>query len=217
VASAPSLSGYFVPNYRQTISSSQCTARGGTNAQHLQLPFPPYFFSSCSPPAYASGTAARLGQNSTAAFGLSVLHDNPATTETDEADYAVTASLSDVRCLTSGGSSGCSTPGDFYNPHPSGGDIRLRFKARISDDDNFNASSATVQDFDISVPIDCDGSGNCSINTTLESLTGGEVVYGSSRQLMQVFRMRVADSGLDGTLNNSDDKDFAQSGLYVGY
>jgi hypothetical protein len=47
----------FVPELRQTISSGQCTARGGINSSHGA----PLAFASCYPPSYLPGTQARIG------------------------------------------------------------------------------------------------------------------------------------------------------------
>src|SRR6185295_5684940 len=56
-ASATPLSVSLVPALRQTISASQCGARGGTSSTHGL----PLNFLSCNPPGYVPGTAARIG------------------------------------------------------------------------------------------------------------------------------------------------------------
>jgi hypothetical protein len=205
--SASRLQVSLVPDFRQTISSSQCQARGGAPGTHGT----PLSFLSCNPPAYAPGTAARLGARAVGSAELIVVPGDPATSA-NEADISLSANVSDVR--TVGGAD--------YDPQPGGPDTSLIAKWRLSDLLNGSSESdpGTVADFEFPVPVDCvataDSStgASCGMNTTAEAVMPG-VVKEAKQMVVQAFRVRLNDSGLNGTRGDSDDRSFAMQGIYV--
>src|SRR5437667_2622532 len=94
----------FVPNFRQTIDSTQCAARGGTASTHgapLALP-------SCNPPAFVGGTQAHMGNQATSNADIAVIPGDTDPTNGDQADVSLTTTITDVR-------QGSATGAD-YNP-----------------------------------------------------------------------------------------------------
>ena len=132
-------------------------------------------------------------------------------TPADEADVTISASLSDVQAA-----------GADYAPDPSGPDAELRARLRLSD--GFNGSSGkgpgTTQDYLLLAPMQCTATADpargsdCSVATSADSLVPGSINEGGA-SVVQAFRIRLADSGQDATLGDSDDQDFAQEGIYV--
>jgi hypothetical protein len=130
----------------------------------------------------------------------------------NQADVGIHAQLNDVR--TAGGAA--------YDPNPGfpGDDITLVTKLRLTD--SFNGPSqtdpATVRDFEISVPGRCDpfpGSGShCLVSSAVNAVTPG-VVTERKHTVLQVFRVRVNDSGANGTRGDSDDRTVANQGIYI--
>jgi hypothetical protein len=218
-ATADVMANKLVNNYRQTISPGACTASGRTNGSHA----PPFSFASCLPPAFLPGTAAALGPASNSGVVLNAIQDDPSTA-TDEADIAFTAHLKGVICLTA--SPGCPGLGAPYDPHPGpgGNDVTVKFRTRLSDHLNCAGASCTgftsagtVRDVELGFPVDCTAAAppaSCDAVTSLNALTPGAIVRGAELNA-QVFRIRVADSGMDAVLGNADDREFAMQGLVV--
>jgi hypothetical protein len=197
----------LVPNFRQTISASQCTARGGLASTHGA----PLALGSCNPPAYAPGTAAHLGSQSVASATLTAVPGD-LTTAADEADLAVQLSATDVRSIQGGGD---------YTPS-AGTDVTLVERLRLSD--AFNGPSqndaGTANDFDFPVGADCAATpdpavgSTCSVSTSADAVTPGSIREGRE-MVLQSFRLRLNDSGANGTRGDADDRAFAQQGVYV--
>jgi hypothetical protein len=205
-AAASPLSVSLVPAFRQTISDSQCSATGRAASAHG----PPFALPSCNPPGYVPGTAARLGPASVSSATLTALAGNPVTAA-DEADLALSLNATDVR----------SAAGGDYDPSPSGADVTLVAKLRVSD--TYNGASledpATVDDLEFRVPASCASSAGpqgsiCSVNTSADAVTPSSIREGKSTAL-QVFRVRVNDSGTNGVRGDGDDRVFAQQGIYI--
>jgi plastocyanin len=198
----------LVPAHRQTISGTQCTARGGATSTHGA----PLALTSCNPPAYAPGTVAKLGNLSVATAQLTVVEGN-LVTAADEADVSIGLNATDVRDR--------STNGD-YVPNPSGPDTTLTEKLRLSDTLNGASQTdpATSTDFEFPVPAQCAptadpvAGSSCSVATSADAVTPGVIKEGRD-MIMQVFRARLNDSGVDATRGNSDDRAFAQQGIYI--
>jgi hypothetical protein len=135
-------------------------------------------------------------------------------TPANEADLGFTMFQTDVR-------SGTST-GPDYAPNPSGPDMTLVQRLRITDNANGGSDTerATTKDLDFAVPVDCvttmDASigSTCSTSTSATSLMPGVVVEGNQMNL-QVFRVGVNDAGVDGVPGNANDRLFEQQGLFV--
>jgi Tol biopolymer transport system component len=197
----------LVPNYRQTISSSQCTARGGLNSSHgapLSLP-------SCNPPGFTPGTVGHVGPGSNSYAEYAAIYGDTNPANGDQANLTLRASLNDIR--TAGGTD--------YNPNTAGADLTLVTKLRMTD--RYNGGSltdpATVQDFDYQTPIDCASTSgtegaNCNLDTSADAITPN-TIRENEASVIQVFRFRVNDSGANGVRGDSDDRIFAVQGIYV--
>jgi Tol biopolymer transport system component len=197
----------LVPNHRQTISSSQCTARGGLNSTHgypLALP-------SCNPPAFVPGTQAHIGPGSNSWAQYAVIYGDTNAANGDQANMTLRASLNDIR--TAGGAD--------YVPNPVGTDLTLVTKLRITD--RFNGGSlsdpATVQDFDYQLAINCTATAGpegstCSLDPSADAITPDTIRENKATD-MQVFRFRVNDAGTNGTRGDADDRTFAVQGIYI--
>ena len=198
----------LVPFFRQTISATQCAARGGQASTHG----PPLSLTSCNPPGFTPGTIAKFGAQATGSAQIAIVPGD-LTTTADEADVSLTVNLSDVH-------SGSATGVD-YDPNPSGADASLIFLFRLTDTLNGPASStpATVTDSTISTPVTCTSTAgslgsNCAAATTADAVMPGFVKEGKSMSI-QVFGVRLLDSGSNGVRGDSDDKLFAFQGIYV--
>jgi Tol biopolymer transport system component/agmatine/peptidylarginine deiminase len=199
----------MVPDFRQTISASQCQARGGATSTHQ----PPFALTSCNPPALAAGTQAHFGSHAAADAELTVAPGN-LVTPADEADVAIAVGLTDLRSGSAGG-------GD-YNPNPSGDDLTLIFKARITD--TLNGASltapATVSDRQFSTAVGCAGTADpsigssCSVSTSADAVEPGVIKEGK-QMVIQLFRVRLTDSGTNAIRGDADDRGFAMQGYYV--
>jgi peptidoglycan/xylan/chitin deacetylase (PgdA/CDA1 family) len=205
-SAASSLQVALVPNFRQTISSLQCVARGGVPSAHGE----PLAFEACDPPAIQLGAVAQFGPAAQGAATLTVVPGDLSTTA-DEADVAVTASLTDVQAA-----------GDDYAPSATEPDAELRVSWRLSD--SFNGPSVsdpgTVEDLTFRAALDCAPTPDpttgsiCSVNSSADGLVPGTIGEGGG-SVVQASRVRLADAGANGALGDSDDKDFAQQGVYV--
>jgi Tol biopolymer transport system component len=209
---APKSSGWLqfsmVPDSRQTISSTQCQSRGGATSMHGA----PLALLSCNPPAPTAGALARLGPKAVGQVMWTAVAGNPATVA-DEADVAVNVSVSDVRN---------STLTSDYDPSPSGTDVTLMTRWRITD--NFNGLSgsdaATTSDFDYAVPIACAATpdptlgSDCTLASSVDSQLPGAIKEGK-HMLIPMFRARLNDAGADTVAGNADDRRFSMSGFYV--
>jgi hypothetical protein len=208
-ARADLVSATLVPAYRQTISSTQCSTRGGTPKTHG----PPNSLVSCDPPALLPGTAAFFGRTANGTVAFNAVAGSPHTVA-NEADYTIAVNLDDVR--------GGTIQGVDYNPNATGADVTLSAKLRISDLYNGGAQDepGTVMDFDFDVPVTCsattaaDTGAVCAATTSANAVTGGTVVEGR-QAVVNTFRVRLDDSGNNGIRGDSDDKIFAQQGLYT--
>jgi hypothetical protein len=198
----------LVPSFRQTISSTQCGARGGSPSTHGA----PLALSSCNPPAYLPGTAAHFGgassPSSEAALQVQWGDTNPA--NGDQADVGIFAYLYDIRAAGGGP----------YDPNPQK-DVTLVMKVRLTDSDNGSSASdpATVTDLDLRVGIGCFPSlsrpgSDCQAGTSADSITPG-MINEQKDTVVQSFVTRVYDSGANGTRGDADDRLFAQQGIYI--
>jgi TolB protein len=206
-ALASTLRVSLVPGHRQTISATQCGARGGSPSTHGA----PLALAACDPPAYLPGTAAHLGPQSASFAQYSVVYGDTNAGNGDQANVTLAASLNDIR----------TTGGGDYDPNVSGPDLTLVTRLRISDSFNGGSQSdpATVQDFDYQIPIDCtptagpDGSA-CLLDTSADAITP-DTIRENKASVLQVFRFRVNDSGVNGVRGDGDDRSFAAQGIYI--
>ena len=216
-AVADSFNVEMVPNFRQTITATQCTARGGLNSSHG----PPLAFASCNPPGFVPGTQAHAGPQATSAADVTVIPGDTDPTNGDQADIALTGFGTDVR-------TGSAT-GPDYNPAASGADMNSVGKIRISDHYNGTTGQpcaasgscpATVSDLDFAAPVTCvptvDPSvgSSCTIGTTADSLIPG-IVLEQKKAVIQAFRLRLKDAGANGAPGDTDDRDAFMQGIYI--
>lgn len=216
--SATSVAVSLVNNYRQTISSTQCAEGGGVPGTHRS----PIAYPSCNPPAFLAGTAAALGPNS--------LDSNVGLT-TMTGDIGIVVDLKGVICL--GFATGCSGAGAPYQtppePQTTPGDVAARFRIRISDHANCFAPPScpglppdttgynqpgTMTDLDFRFGIYCDTTGSCQAATSGNAIVPRAFASGEVNN-MQVFRVRITDSGQNGVLGDVDDQEFAMQGLLL--
>jgi Tol biopolymer transport system component len=198
----------LVPFFRQTISTTQCASRGGAVSTHGA----PLSLTSCNPPGFSPGTQAHFGSQAAGTIqGLVVPGD--LMTAADEADVTITTNLTDIRAA--------SKTGADYDPNPGGADASLIFKLRLSD--TYNGGSltdpATSDDYDFSTPVTCTATGGsqgstCAVASSADSVMPGVVREGAS-MVLQVYGLRIFDSGPNGVRSDADDRMFAFQGVYV--
>jgi hypothetical protein len=207
----------LVPNFRQTISATQCSARGGAPSTHgspLALP-------SCNPPAFGPGTQAHMGNQATSSVDITVIPGDTDPTNGDQADVGLVGSITDVR-------QGSATGVD-YNPVAVGTDMNTVAKIRISDLYNTTGANAcstttscdaTVQDLDFTVGVPCAATADpsigstCSVSTTADAVVPNVTKEGK-QAVVQIFRVRGKDAGANGTPGDTDDRDAFMQGIYI--
>jgi hypothetical protein len=203
------LSMPLVPDFRQTISNSQCQARGGTPSTHG----PPLSSPSCNPPSVL-GTRARFGQLGGGYMQVSPLFGDPYN-NTSQGDMLIYASAEDIR-------SGSRT-GPAYDPNPYGADMTMVFRWRLSDIYNDlpdHLLPATMIDRSIGAEVSCvpqsyfPGS-TCRVATSANTILGTNAFHINRHAVIQVFRTHLLDSGQDNVYGNADDRSFATQGVYV--
>jgi plastocyanin len=201
--SASPLNVSLVPAFRQAG-----TGANPTNGQHS----PPLGTPATLPPKQNSNISA-VGSQNTGNASMTVVPGNQVTAA-DEADISYSGSITDVRAINA--------TGVDYNPNAAGPDLTLLTRARLSDLQNGppTGSAGTTTDLDLpGVPIDCVSTGgpegsNCNLATSADAILAGAVVE-AKQTVVQVFRVRVNDSGADGVRGNADDVLFAQQGIYI--
>lgn len=201
--SAATVSTALVPVFKQ------CGTGGNpANANHA----PPIGGGSCSPPQ-PSSAVVHLGTQMQGSAAMTVTPGDSNPTNGDQANVALTTSLSDTQ----------TTAGADYNPSASGADLTQVTRLRLTDQANgYGGTSGTAGDIDFSVPIDCAATSDpsvgstCTVNTTTDTLMPG-FAQEQRRTVIQVFRVRVYDAGLNGVRQNGtgDDKIFAHEGVFV--
>jgi dipeptidyl aminopeptidase/acylaminoacyl peptidase len=202
----------LVPSYRQcgTGGNPSNSTHGPPDVPGGGNPDP-----SCTPPV-PTAAVARAGPLAVASARVSALTDtvgDPAH-YSSEGDALFTVNATDVR-------SGSAT-GPDYNPNPSGPDLTLTARWRITDTYNGGSltTAATVTELDFSVPIDCNGTSEavgavCSGNTSANAVIPGAIKKGKGTSI-QLFRVRLNDAGTDGIRGNANDTLFEQQGVRVG-
>ena len=173
----------LVPSY------AECSEPDREHVAPLALP-------SCSAVRRESSlvTTSSIGRGSGSVL-LRVMNGDSGTTE-DEADLAITTDISDVRAASGGA--------DYT------GNLLLRLGLRITDKANPPPDGApgTVEDTELSVPIDCVATADpqrgstCNLATTSDSLVPGFAIEGA-RAVMSMPSIEVLDPGLDGSLTPS--------------
>jgi hypothetical protein len=200
----------LVPNFRQTISSTQCTARGGLNSTHGE----PLSLPSCNPPAFLPGTVAHFGPNHEyipSYARLTTMYGDDNLADGDQADVTIGTGIFDIETAT----------GDPYLANPAGAELTLVLKLRLTD--SYNGASldvpATVADFELGIPVDCvqyapGRESACNGYTSIDALQPG-LIRENGATVIQTYIARVKDSGLNGIRGDSDDRQFGMQGYTV--
>jgi subtilisin family serine protease len=175
---------------------------------------PSLAFGSCAPPVQRStqltvGTTDANGQttNSVGSLRITVNPGNPAT-QADEADVALSLSISDVRRK--------SDLADY------GGELEARTTLRLTDRLSGAAlnESATLGDLPFEFVVPCAATGDtgigstCALSTSADAITPGIAAEGS-RAVWQLGQVTVADGGSDGLGSTDPNGVFAVQGLFV--
>jgi len=218
-AHADTLHVELVPLFRETISTTQCQARGGTPSTHGA----PLSFSSCNPPGFLPGVQAHQGPQAVSNVDLTVQEGDGDPSNGDTADVTIVANMTDIRALSASGAD--------YNPVPAAGaqDMTGASKIRISDHHNTTGAQAcsattscpaTMIDFDFTVAVTCAPTADttvgstCTANTTADG-TVPDVVKEGKQAVVQLNRIRVWDAGSDGIRGNQNDRDAFMQGIYI--
>ncbi len=189
----------LVPAYQQ------CTSPDRTHGPPLDSP-------SCNPPAQESGhltigTPDANGRvaNAIGSARFAVRPGNPATSD-DEADVALTFTLTDVRDMAD--------LGDYT------GELEASAAVRITDRDN-GSGPGTVEDFSYAFTVPCgatsDGTvgSTCATTTTADALVPGAIKEGM-RSIWQIGQVEVFDGGADGLASTrAGNTPFARQGIFV--
>jgi hypothetical protein len=112
--------------------------------------------------------------------------------------------------------------GSDYDPNPAGADGTLVTRLRLTDRANgaSGADPGTATDFDLSVPFACTPTADpalgsaCALDTSLDAVTPGAIKENKA-SVVQIFRLRLNDSGPNGVRGDSDDRLFASEGIYI--
>jgi hypothetical protein len=191
----------LVPAFRQC---------GSPNSSHGA----PLSFGSCRPPVQESSylTIGTPDSNGKAALSVGSLKLRTITgdpsTAANEADVAVTTSLSDVR--------------NRNNLSDYTGELEATLQLRITDRRNSpsGTDAGTVSDFTFPFTVPCsataeDSGGKCALSTTANSVMPGSVQE-SARAIWQLGQIGIYDGGADGLASTTDgDSVFATQGVFV--
>lgn len=196
--SAPLLSTALVPVFKQC-------GRAGNPATRSHAG--PLATGSCAP-SRLGGVTAHFGPQSVGSARFQAIPG----TEDEDADVAISASLTDTE----------TSAGGDYDPSPGGSDLTLATRLRLTDVANGLGSdeAATLTDIDLAAPVDCASTSDPAVGATCTTFTTANTVLPGSvdknrQAIMQMFRVRLSDSGPNGVRGDSDDAVFAQQGLFA--
>jgi hypothetical protein len=189
----------LVPVFRQ------CGTGGNpVNRSHA----PPLATGSCPP--QPSGVA-HFGPQSKGTAWVATIYGDTNSANGDQADMTLRFDLSDVR----------TGAGADYDPSATADGTlvtRLRFTDRANGGSGTDPGTAT--DFDFSVPFGCTATSdpsvgsNCALDTSADAVNPG-MIKENKATVLQVFRLRLNDSGANGVRGDGDDRLFATEGVFV--
>jgi uncharacterized repeat protein (TIGR01451 family) len=176
---------------------------------------PPLGSPSCNPTVQRSSyltvgspDANSRGANMTGVLRFKSLVGNPGT-PADEADVAITTTVTDVRDRT--------TLNDYT------GELQGRVVLRITDRRNGDTGNdtATVTDTPFTFTVPCSATGGtanigatCSLSTTADALAPGTVTE-SKRTIWQTEDVLVYDGGADGDVDTPGNTVFLRQGIFI--
>jgi hypothetical protein len=185
----------------------QCGTQGNpANGQHA----PPLGTPACVP-TQPQGVA-RFGAQSAGTAWVGVIQGDINPANGDQADFTLSFGLSDIR----------TGAGADYDPDPSGPDGAFVTRLRFTDRANGPAGSdpGTATDYDFAVPFACTPTedsavgSTCALDTSADAITPG-LIKENKATVLQVFRLRLNDSGPNGVRGDGDDRIFASGGVYI--
>jgi hypothetical protein len=213
----------LVPEYKK------CTSGNRTHTSPLVFP-------SCDPPVQDSSILTMGTAGAGGGFArLDIFCNGGApgelapcsTTAGDQEDVNISASVTDVRCVT-GGTASCVLAGDDYT-----GQVIFTSNLRLTDLSNgiFADDPGTVQDFEFSFPTTCalnpltTVGASCNVTTTMDALVPN-LVKEKKRMVVSVLSFLVEDAGADGTITpvtgscpptcgSGDEKIYMRQGVFV--
>jgi WD40-like Beta Propeller Repeat len=209
----------LVPAFEQCMSASANSVHG-----------PPLAFPSCNPPVQTSnyltvGTPDANGQgaSSVGSVRIAAIPGNSSATPAKEADIALSATVTDVRCmhLTLCAST---IPGAAYQ-----GELDVRTSLQITDrstgassigPSTYSPNDPYVKEPFFHFPASCAQTADPSIGsmchgaTTLNAVVPGAVQEGQ-RAIWELGQIQVFDGGADGVAEASDAKLFIDQGVFV--
>jgi dipeptidyl aminopeptidase/acylaminoacyl peptidase len=169
---------------------------------------PPLSVGSCPP--QTSGVA-HFGPQSKGTAWVATIYGDTNAANGDQADMTLRFDLSDIR----------TGAGGDYDPSPNADGTlvtRLRFTDRTNGGSGTDPGTAT--DFDFSVPFNCTTTpdpslgSDCRLDTSADAVNPG-IIKENKATVLQVFRLRLNDSGANGVRGDGDDRLFATEGVFV--
>jgi hypothetical protein len=210
------------PFYASLVPAyNACTSPNRTHAAPLS-------YGSCNPPVQTSpnvtvGTPDANGAPANFVGSMKMVVTNGALA--NDADVAITANLTDVRCQ--GATTACGSANASAGPDYTGG-LLSKLSLRITDHNNAvcnptcgtftDAATGTFPNFPIA--LSCATTPNttgstCSTTTTANSLVPGALVEGK-RAIVEVSQVQVLDGGPDGNPNSGNNEAlFAVQGIFI--
>ena len=191
----------LVPVFKQCATAGN--PRNGTHA-------PPLPVDACVPPQPTG--VAHFGPQSVGEVWIATIYGDTNPANGDQADAALRLDLSDVQTAS----------GLDYDPNPVGTDATLVTRLRLTDRANGASGSdpGTATDFDFSAPVGCTATSlptvgsDCRLDTSMDAIIPG-MIKENDATVLQVFRLRLMDSGANGTRGDGDDRLFGHGGLLV--
>jgi hypothetical protein len=196
---------------------SQCTSPNNNHGA-------PISSGSCSPPSQDSSVLTLGTPDANGHTSSSISQVRFITVSTSPENVLVKFTISDVLCRATNAACPNGPLSDFA------GSLVIRATLRVSDRNNGSPAveGATVQDFDLAVPVSCvatpsDSStgGLCTGQVSVNSLYPGAVAD-LKRQIWQVQSLRVLDPGPNGAIGScpgacgdGDEADFERPGVFV--
>jgi WD40 repeat protein len=191
----------LVPLFRQCG-----TGANPANGQHSA----PLSGPACTPPQTQG--VAHFGPLASGTAWIAAMYGDTNIANGDQADLAIRFDLSDIR----------TGAGADYDPNVGGADGTLRARLRFSDRANGVSDSdpGTAADYDFAVPFGCTATADpaagssCKLDTSADAVTPG-IIRENKATVLQVFRVRLTDSGANGIRGDGDDALFATEGFFV--